>query len=280
MVKLNLFIVRKLIFYSTLLLLTFSASSQVDNFQAGSYSRSLGDASLTIVEPWAVYNNQAAMAFIDRFAFGVFAENRFSIKELNTGSLVFIAPIGKLGTFGVDFYTFNHSVIYSSQKYGFSYALPFGKKLSAGIKFNLFRTFAEGYNTHLSFCGEIGLMYKVTKNIHLGIHVFNPTAAKYTHIENENIPTTMRIGTGLKLTKEAFLSLEVENTSESDFIFKGGLAYKLGEKFSLQAGIKSKPFTNSFGVTFLTDKLHINISFLYMQVLDSSPGISAEYYLK
>ena len=253
------------------------AAAQSDNFQAGGYSKAMGDASATVSDVWSVFNNQAALAFVKNSSLGVYAENKFGIQELNSGTIAFAMPTKKKGSFGLSYYGFNNSSYFMKQKFGFAYAIKLTKKMSAGIGINYMRTQIADASTDNSLFGEIGVLYYMGEKTAVAAHILNPSAQDYQEYPNEKIPTVMRLGFAHQFTNKVFTSIEIETGSFSKYIFKGGISYDLNEVFSLQLGFKTLPVTNSFGLQIKTKKLLFNLSLQYMQVLDASPGISANY---
>lgn len=269
---------KQILFLSFFISLQFHLFAQYDNYSSGSRSRAFSDASTPFLDHWAVFNNQAAMAFTENPSIGVFVENRFGLKELNNGALAFVLPLKKNGAIGMGLYTFNQSVLFSRQKLGFAYALKLSKNFSSGIQLNVFRSFTSEYGSYFSICGELGLYFKINERTCIGVHVFNPTSGHYNKFTDERIPTAMQIGLAYQISENVLLVGEVENSSVFNFVYKGGLEYKVNEKLRLQTGVKSDPFITSYGLSFSGHKIEINISLQYHQVLDISSGISVDYY--
>jgi hypothetical protein len=269
---------RRLFIIIVCLIIGFPGFSQYEHFLSGAKSKAFSDASLTFTDNWSVFNNQAAMAFCEDVSIGLFAENRFGLKEINAGALAFVYPMKKGGSFGLSVYSFNQSSVFSRQKIGMAYGLKLAKNFSLGIQMNLIRTFSGEYGSGMAFCSELGLYYAITKKSSLGVHVFNPTSSKYNKAQNERIPTLMRIAYAYQIASTILLVGEIENNSMSDFSFKGGMEYDLSEKFSLLASFKSKPFVSALGLAFHGKKLDIHIALQYHQVLSVSPAISLDHY--
>jgi hypothetical protein len=235
-------------------------------------------AGITFADHWACFHNQAALAFINKPSVGVYAENRYNIKELNSGAFALALPLKQLGTFGVSYYIFNNSSIYNRQKYSLAYAKLLGKSISVGVQFDLLYTHVDNYNNNLSFCGEIGLFYRINPNWEIGVHVFNPTAANYQEYEKEQIPTIMKMGAGWHIGDNTLIIAEVENSSYNNFTLRGGVEYELSKKIAFQLGMRSNPWINSFGFSYKAKNLRINIAMEYHQLLGMSPGISFDKY--
>ena len=129
--------------------------AQSDNYLSGAKSKAFADASSTFTDHWAGINNQAGLAFLENTAVGVFAENRFGLKELNSGAITFALPTSQAGSLGINLYTFNQSTIFNRQKLGLAYAIKFSSHFAAGLQLNLIRTFIEEYGNSMAFWRDI-----------------------------------------------------------------------------------------------------------------------------
>ncbi len=259
--------------------MTFLATvgfTQNGNFQAGALSRSLANASLAETDLWSAFNNPAGLAGLTNPTAGIFIENKFNIGELNLGAFALALPV-KSGSFALDIYSFNNSIIYSYQKFGFAYGMKLGKRLTAGVQLNYLRTHFESYGNTSAFCGELGLQFKITDKVMVASHIFNPTASSYSDYKEERIPTIMRVGLKTGISPNLDLAFELENGSESGLNLKGGLDYSLSDKFEMLVGVASNPFTNTFGLVFSTSRLKFVFAFQYLQVLGPTPSLSADY---
>lgn len=258
-------------------LLHYLSIAQYDYFPAGARSMALSNASLTLNDHWGAFNNPGAVATLTNFSLGLYVERRFNIQELNSGAFTLVLPVKNAGVFNLNFLIFNNSVIYSRQKFGLIYANRLGENFFAGISLDLIRMNIDGYGHNLSVCGELGLIYKLNPKFDIGVHLFNPSSAKYNNLEDEKIPTIMRVGLGYQISENSLLVLEAGNGSRSDASFKGGLEYKVGNKFAFQIGFNSFPMTYSFGIAFLTKTLIINTALEYHQVLSYTPALAIDY---
>jgi len=260
------------------LVLFLNASAQEYFNPVGSKSRGLADVSVTLVEPWAAFNNQAALALLRQPAIGVFAENRFGLKELNGGAASFTYPIAKSGTLAVDLYIFNYSIIYSRQKIGIAYGMQLAKYVLAGLQLNYLRTYTEDYGNRSVICGEAGFLFPVAKNTAFGIHVFNPTAVKYSKNTNEQIPVIVNIGGHYKFDENVTIFLEAEHSNTYGYGAKGAIEYGFNKNFSIRMGLRNKPVIAAFGINFVFKKFTVDLAMQFHQILGSTPSLSAFHY--
>src|SRR5262245_21201539 len=86
----------------------------------GARSNALGNASITLSDPFSLFNNQAAMAFVNNISIGLYTERRFMLKELSYNAGGVTLPT-KSGVFGLsaNYYGFD---LYNEKKIGLAYA--------------------------------------------------------------------------------------------------------------------------------------------------------------
>ena len=252
--------------------------SQNDLILPDARSIAFAGAGITFADHWACFHNQAALAFVKKSSIGVYAENRYNIKELNSGAVALALAVKKIGSFGFSYYIFNNSSIYNRQKISVAYAKLLGKSISVGVQFDLLHTYVTNYDNNLSFCGEIGLLYRISPKWEVGVHVFNPTAASYKKFEKEQIPTIMKIGAGWHLAENTIIVAELENSTYNKFTIRAGVEYEVSKKVAFQLGIRSNPWINTFGFSYKAKNIRINIAMEYHQLLGISPAVSFDKY--
>ena len=198
-----------------ILFTTYTLFAGSDNYSIGARSAGLGNASVTLTDPWSVYHNQAGLARLDKISFGIDYSNRFSLSELSTKSLVAGIPTN-FGVVGVSFSYFGYS-LYNNSKVGLAYARSFGDNFSAGLQFNYMSTrLGENYGEKGSMTIEAGVLAQLNKNLSVGAHIFNPTRTRLLEYEIqqvtlvEHIPTIMRFGLNYTFSEKVFVTLETE----------------------------------------------------------------------
>jgi len=258
-----------------------SAFSGNDNMPVGARSAAIGNASVCMVDVWAVYHNQANLAYYKNITAGVYYENRFLVKEMNLQAATFVLPAKKLGVFAVSFSRFGYS-LYNESKYGLAYARNFGPNFSAGVQMNYLRThIAEDYGSKGYFTVELGVRANLTKQLVIGFHAYNLTRAKMADYNNERIPTVLRLGLQYDFSEKVFLSTEVEKDIDYKPVFKMGMEYRPAKMFFIRAGISTNPFIGSFGLGFsIADKVNIDLASTIHPVLGFSPMASLSYNFK
>jgi hypothetical protein len=273
-------IIRTLILCIALLLGFSEAFAQKDNHPIGARSAALGNASVTLDDFWSVHNNQAAMAFYNHMSAGVYAENRFLMKELTQGAFGFILPVKNAGVFGINYNYFGYN-LYNESKVGLAYALAFGKNISGGVQLDyLYTHIAEDYGNHSLVTFEVSMYAKIIKNLVLGVHVYNPISIKLSKVSNERVPTIFRLGLSYSFSDKALIAIETEKDINQKAQFRAGIEYHLVKPVYLRLGIGTNPFSNSFGIGLEFGKFRVDISASRHQILGFSPQLSMDYLIK
>lgn len=240
----------------------------------GARSNALGGAGLTLADPFSLFNNQAAMAFIKDISIGLFTERRFMLSELGYNAGGVIIPT-KSGVFGLSF-NYAGFDVYNEKKAGLSYARLFTEKISGGIQIDYLGTSIAEYGNGSTFTFEAGLMVKITDKFSTGAHVFNPVRVNSGFVE-EKVPTTLKLGVSYEPGKKVWLAAEAKKNIDEPAQFCAGLEYRVIDALHLRAGFETNPGLYSFGVGINVQQLKIDLATTYHQVLGVSPQISLSY---
>ena len=250
-----------------------------ENNPIGGRSAALGNASVTFSDFWSIHNNQAGLAYFDNITAGFYYENRFGLSELSLKSGAFVLPT-KSGVCGLSMNYFGYSQ-YNENKIGLAYAKSFGKKFSVGIQFDYLSThIAENYGSKSLVTFEIGMIAKLTENLSIGTHFYNPISVKLNDYNDERVPYVGKLGLAYNFSDKVLLSVETEKETDIDPILKAGIEYRLIKEIYVRTGITTKPFVNTFGFGIKLKKLQFDFSSSLHPVLGYSPQISFIYNIK
>lgn len=264
-----------------LLCLLFPATLAIagnDNWHLGARSAGMAHSSITLSDIWSTHHNQGGLGWLINPQAGVYFENRFGLKELSQMGASVAIPIGN-GCFGLNYSSFGWSM-YKESKVGFAYAMKFNDKISGGVQANYHALrLANNYGSTIAFSIESGIQAKVTNNLTVGVHVYNPTKTKLNEYNNERIPTIMSLGLGYQFSEKVLVTCEVEKDLEYSAVFRSGLEYMPGDKLYIRGGIATNPGIIAFGFGLRLDSFKADISSTYHQVLGFSPQLSLTYSL-
>ncbi len=263
-------------FLLSIILLPFAVNASNGDGPIGPRSAALGHASSCLYDVWSTRNNQGSLGFVRRAEVGAFYENRFFVKELTQSGFAAAMPIKK-GTFGLSYSSLGYKLYRESQA-SLSYGMLLGENISAGIGIDYLNTkIADIYGQANAFTGSLGLTAKITPQIVVATHIYNPFRAKITNYNNEKVPTIFKFGAQYIFSKKVFIIAEAEKTSAQKINIKGGIEYNPSSLVYIRVGGASYPTQASFGVGVNYNGLKIDISSMYHSVLGMSPQIGLSY---
>ena len=247
-----------------------------DNIHFGGRSAGMGHASVTLSDVWSSHHNQAGLGWLTKVEAGVFAQNRFLVKEMNYMGFAYAHPV-KSGAFALSFTNFGYSQ-YGESKLGLAYGMKFSERITGGVQINYHNTrIGNNYGSASVLSTEMGLQAKLTSTLELGLHLFNPTQAKLNDFNDERIPTIMRLGMAYTFSNKVFITLEAEKDIDFPANFKAGIEYKANDKIYLRGGIGASPTAATFGVGVYHKGLKLDLASSYHQVLGFIPEVSLTY---
>lgn len=249
-----------------------------DNLPIGARAAGLANSAVTLSDVWSAHHNQAGLGFLTAPSAGVYYESRFLLPELGLGGAVAALPLSnRKGTFGLSYRNFGYQ-LYSESKAGLAFSRAFSDDLSFGMQINYHQIrIADVYGNRNVFTAEVGVQYKVAKNLTLGAHVFNPNRSKLTEINEDRLPAVIRLGLRYNFSKNLFLVGETEKDTYNPAVFRAGIEYLAGSVLFLRAGFGTNPFATSFGFGLLMRNLRFDFSGNFHPVLGFTPQASLTY---
>ncbi len=255
-----------------IIFISSSTKAYSENDLAGARSNAMAKASVASIDIWANYNNQAALAKLDKIQFGVFYENRFQLQDLSTKALALYYPT-KLGGFNLNYSQFG-SDLYKESKIGLGYSKALGEHLWASVQINQMRIkLNQVYGEQSKHNFEIGLLAEIFSDFFLGFHIFNPSQEKFeTLYFDEAIPTVARLGFSWHLSKETILNTEVEKDFDNDIRIKFGVEHQFIKNLHIRLGASNQPNNISFGLGYQYKIAKINLAYSKHQNLGYTPS--------
>lgn len=262
---------KKTLLFIAFIALSFSLFSNDFINPIGGRAAAMGGSSVAARGLWAMQNNPAGMAYLDKTSLGLYYENRWFLPETAYKSAAVAVPV-KIGCLGLSFNQFGSSK-YSENKFGLAYAKDFGPYLQIGLQLDyLLLNIGEKYGKQSAVTFELGLQSQVTEKIRLGTYIFNPVSftLKQT-INQEKLPVVFRFGLAYQFTKDFSGQCEIEkNTDHEGVSIRGGLEYEVLKNFYLRAGLQTNPGLLTFGLGYEIRFTRIDVAAQLHQVLGAS----------
>ena len=227
----------------------------------GGRAAAMGGSSVASQGLWAMQNNPAGMANLDKISLGLYYENRWMLPETAYKCGAFAMPT-KFGTLGVSFNQFGSSK-YNENKIGLAYAKDFGRYLQIGLQLDyLLLKIGNDYGSFSAVTFELGIQSQVTDKLTLGTYIFNPVNFSFKQtLNHEKIPIVMRFGLAYKFTKDFIGQCEIEKDTEREGVsLRGGLEFEAVRNFCVRAGVQSNPGILSFGLGYTISFAQVNVA--------------------
>ena len=259
-----------------LLLLSFPVMANAGGLWLPTGSRQAGmdHCSVALSGFWSVENNLAGMAGAGKFSAGLAFHNAYFSPHLGTATLavVYPSPFGKLG---LSLRYFGYP-LFHQMKAGLSYARLLGKKIRAGVQLVYLQTgFGDVYGSRSRFTFAIGLQTSVTKNLTLGIYIFNPVSVKPAEASAYEVPAIFRLGMAYFISKSLLVTAEAEkSTFWQPVVLRGGVEYRYKKQFFFRAGVATSGDIFAMGFGWRKNKLQIDLATTMHQSLGFSPQAS------
>jgi hypothetical protein len=265
--------VKPLLFVPLLLFLFLKSFAAGELFPVGSRSAAMGRCSVALKGFWGIQNNQAAMALVDKYSFGLNYESRFLIEETSYKNIGILAPT-RFGTLGLSVNYYGYSA-YNELKAGLAYARSFGKILRFGLQLDYFSThLGDNYGSRNDIAFELGVQSDLTEKLTLGAYIFNPVNIKLKSNIHEDLGSIIRFGLAYSIDSPLLISFEAEkNSFINPVLFRFGLEYSIKSKFFLRAGIASRYEIFTFGFGMVFEHIRINLAACMHEYLGFSPQL-------
>ena len=252
---------KKLLLLITLILSTSMLFAYDFIHPIGGRAAAMGGSSVASQGLWAIQNNPAGMANLEKISLGLYYENRWMLPETAYKCGAFALPT-KFGCLGLSFNQFG-SWKYNENKFGLAYAKDFGRYLQIGLQLDyLMLKIGNDYGTFNAFTFELGLQSQVTDKLTLGTYIFNPVNFSFEQtLNHEKLPIVMRFGLAYKFTKDFIGQCEIEKNTEKEGVsLRGGLEYEAFKQFYIRAGVQTNPGILSFGLGYTIRFAQINVA--------------------
>lgn len=240
---------------------------------SGARSSAMGDLKLGLSDLFSAVNNQAMLPEIRTFTVGINVHNQYLIKNLNTGSLAIAIPVGN-GTVAFNFTSYGYQ-LYRENKLGLSYALALSPSFSLGVALNYHSLrLGEGLGMEYSFYPDIGLNYKPTDKLNIGIQFQNLTLSKKVKQLDELWPASGRLGLIYFINDKLLIGIQGNIYTDHPFEINSGLEYTFSDHFSFRFGFASQPNRASLGIGFRLKLFQIDLTSSYQANLGFTPSIN------
>lgn len=261
----------------TLILISTSAFSQNGKFDFGARGAGMGGASLTVSDPYSLFNNIGGLGRAENHStFGGY-QNRYGIQQFQVvgAGVIYHRPLVNTG---LGFYRFGDE-LFSQQRIHLAIGNQF-QMVSIGLGIDLLQYSVSTVGAKQTLAIQFGGIAEITPKFLFGAHIFNLNQGELVEETGENIPTVMKVGFSYRPSEELMLNLEVEKELLFDQVIKTGLEYQIIDQVFLRTGFSTQPFLASFGLGFSPNKFQLDYSFSNNSKLGTIQELSIAYCYK
>lgn len=260
-----------------LLFLNCELYAQNGDFSIGARASSMADASVTLSDEWALFNNIGALADVNTLSvFGSY-KNLYGFPELSSVALGGISPLWN-GTVGVGIHRFGGRSL-NEHRVNLGYSNRFGI-VSLGLNVGYYQIAIENGGSTGNLLIDFGGRAELTEQLYFGAHISNLNQAQITTEFNRQVPTIMKAGISYRPYNKLMINTEAQKSLDEDLFFKIGLEYAIIEYLKLRAGIKTISFESDFGIGFRYRKIQLDYSYGFIPDLGNIHQFSFVYQIK
>lgn len=258
------------------LCLSPTAHASNDKNALGARAGAMGGASVTAVDAFSVFANQAALARLKSLSIGIYAENRFLVSDLQLYAAGLALPTRRSGTFGVGMSYFGNA-LYNEKQIRLGYGRRLFEKLDLGVELTALSVGMGEMGSTTVFTFGVGMLYSFNQQLQVGAHVYNPLRISLTDQAEDRLPTVFKLGISYAPSDKATLVVETEKNLDRTVTVKAGIEYRPIEKLYLRGGISTAPAQYSFGLGLLLGKFKIDAGAMLHESLGYTPMVSLVY---
>ena len=245
---------------------------------AGARAWGMGNASVTITDRFALFNNQAALAGLTQATVFTTFDTRYGLDGLNTFRIGLVKNLRKNWTAGASITRFGDK-LYSETSIGLAAAHTVGK-ISLGAKVSYFQVLFGTLNiSRKTAVVELGALAQITPALTFGMHLYNLNQAQLFDYQRERVPTVMKMGLSYRPISKLLLAAEIEKDIDFAARFKAGLDYEIIPHVFVRTGFCTKPSTNHVGFGFSSRNLTFDYALHTHPQLGLSHHVSLSYDL-
>lgn len=260
-----------------LLLLALRVCAGGDRWPVGARFAGMGYASLTLADLWSVRSNQAGLAGLEKPVAGAYYQQHWLSGDLAMQGLAFALPVGR-GCFAVNGSAFGSAALYSEQQFGLAYAMRLSEQVRVGVQLDhLGIRFGENYGGTSTITAEAGLQAKLSDQLWIGAHLYNPNRARLGGPYDERVPTVLGAGLGYTFSEQVLLCAQVEKDIDRGEQYRVGIEYRPAKVLFVRTGVSTGPVQAHFGAGLRLKHVDVDMAVAARSQLGITPMVNLNW---
>jgi len=239
-------------------------------------SLSLGGASATYLNAFAIENNVGALAFSPS-EIALNGANYFGLSDYSAVRLAAVSSIEK-ASIGVSYQALPLATL-TMHKAQLAFAKKLTEQVSAGVAIN-YHSFVSNnayYQNGKAFTFNIGIFYKVNEDLEMGFQAFNPNQSVLSSQQKESIPSSYRLGIKYVLSSNIDSYIDAFQRSGQDLDLNAGIELTANQ-LKVRGGFGLNQLV-AMGIGWEHNQFTLDACGAYHNQLGFSPSINLQYAL-
>lgn len=254
-----------------------SSYCQDGSYNFGARNSGIGNASVTISDPYSIFNNIGALGRLDNHYVFAGYQSRYNISDFQIIGAGGIYHHPKYGNAGIGFYR-SGGEDFSKQRINLAIGHTIQLvSLGLGVDLIQYRTSTLGSKQTVAI--QFGGVAEIIPQLRFGAHIFNISQSKLSNLKDDLIPTTMKAGISYLPIEELMVNVEVEKEINQKEIIRAGVEFQIIERVFIRTGIITRPFSGAFGIGFYPKNFKIDYAFSNQSTLGNVHELSVAYRL-
>jgi len=248
-----------------------------EHWPVGARFAGMGNAHLTLVDLWNVRGNQAGLAALEHPTAGAYYQQHWLSGDLAMQGLAFALPVGK-GCFAVNGSAFGKADLFSEQQFGLAYAMKLSDNFRVGVQLDYLNIrFGENYGSTNAVTAQAGLQAKLSDQLWIGAHLYNPTQAKIGGPYEEKTPAVFGAGIGYTFNDQVLLCVQADKDIDRDAQYRVGIEYRPVKALFVRTGVSTGPVQAHFGAGVRMGTVEIDLAVAARSQLGITPMFNLNY---
>lgn len=248
-----------------------NAAAQTAHSPLKSLYTGIGTYSKHFTDAFSVATNQAVLADFEHSTVGIYGEQRFGIKELQTMATSLVLPV-RSGAIGVNIHQLGDAK-FSNTQLGLAYGRKLGKRVNLGVQFNYHTIRIASYGNTGIITAEIGTIWQVSEKLQLGLHLNNPAGGIAGKQKAEKLPTVYKMGLGYEVSRQFYLSIETTKQEDRPVIINADMQYQFAGQFFARMRVLTETGQFAAGVGYAFKKFRMELISSFHPQLGFTPAI-------
>lgn len=265
---------KKLIVISVIGLFSRYGCAQASVDQSGARSMGMANASVSISDAWAVFNNIGALAGSDECIFGFSYLSLYGIDGFNAASACMSLPVNDFN-YGFGVYYFGDAVYNESRlTAGASHQINF---VSIGVSATYLRYNVLEFSSAGGFMLEVGGKAELLPGFHIAACIFNVNKGK---AGGKAAPVLMKAGVSYQPGENLMINIDLEKETTRPTALKPGIEFTLVPQIRFRSGFSTNSGSAHFGLGFRSGFVEVDYAVSNHRRLGLSNQVSANIQLR